>query len=47
MRPVTNIGLLLEAGGLTGQEFHAGVLAALELDLVYPHRHDMGVALLK
>lgn len=35
---MSKIGLVLGAGGITGQAFHAGVLAALELDLGWDPR---------
>lgn len=36
---MTRVGLVLGAGGIVGQAFHAGVLAALERDLGWDARH--------
>lgn len=36
--PVTRVGLVLGAGGVVGQAFHAGVLAALQNDLGFDAR---------
>ena len=37
-RPVPRVGLVLGAGGIVGQAYHAGVLAALEVDLGWDAR---------
>ena len=39
---MSGVGLVLGAGGIAGQAFHAGVLAALEADLGWdPRRADV------
>ena len=37
-RSTTRVGLVLGAGGIVGQAYHAGVLAALEVDLGWDAR---------